>query len=1276
MHFGVVVFSRFSAAHAARRHCFAGFSLLASTMTSISRLSRRIRSGVLSAALLAVAPLCVFAQLTTLKHRSGLEGSSQFSAPSFAPDGTIFGTTVSGGQSGGGTLYRLNPDGSGFTVLKHFGYNVPEGAEPYGSVVVGSDGMVYGATYYGNGTYGKIFRVNQDGTGFTILRTMNYSTDGGYIWGGLIEGNDGRLYGTAVTGGAYGSGTVFAVNKDGSSFTVLVHFNGANGGSPYGSLHQGAGSVLYGTTYNGGTSQRGTVFKLNPNGSGFAVLRSLDYTTTGGNPRGGVIQGSDGVLYGAAHYGGNFGYGTIFRMNADGTGAVILRHLNYSSPEGGYPYNVVPIIAGGRLYASAYYTSAGSGTVFSMRASDGADFIIEASFTGTNGTYPLSGVRQGPDGGLYGATYTGGTFGGGTIFRLGAGIGVNFSAGSFAVSSNDQPGIVGGRNWNNIAGGNGSNLVLNDSAGTATTARLTFSAAGAYNGFSTLATSNPATNTMRRGGLYGSNESGEVAVTITNIPFSYYDVYVYASADHANTSTLSLSDGSTTYYYRSNGQSDAGASTQQEVTSTDSATPTIGRAFYQVFRNKSGPSFSVTTGGSIGGVISNNVFGLQIVPKAPPATPPPVINSATTATATYGSAFSYTISATNSPTSYNATGLPAGLSRSGAVISGTPTQTGTFTIGLSATNAAGTGNANLTLTVQKAQATITLANLAHTYDGSAKAASATTAPAGVPVEFSYTGPSLPPTNAGSYGVIAIVNSPNYTGSTNGTLTIAKATATVTLGNLTSSHDGSPKAVSVTTTPANLAVSVTYNGNATAPSNVGNYAVVATVTDPNYAGTAGDTLVIADTTAPVLSLPTNLTVEATGAGGAVASFTASAHDAVSGPVAVTLTPASGTTFALGTTTVTATAADAAGNTATGSFSVKVVDTTAPVITSPAYLTAEAKGAAGALVSFTATATDLVSGAVAVSASPASGNTFALGTTTVTLTATDAAGNTATKSFNVTVQDTTAPVISAPADIVAEATGAAGAAVSFATSASDLVSGAVTVSASPASGSTFAFGTTSVTLTATDAAGNTATKSFNVTVEDTTAPALTIPADQTIEATGPAGAVATYAASATDAVGVASLVYNIASGTTFPIGTTAVSVTAKDAAGNSRTGTFNITVHDTTAPTISSLVASTTTLSPANHKLVAITLHAAASDAVAVTSLKIVSATSNEPDDGLGDGDTAGDIQITGPLTLNLRAERAGTGNGRIYTITVEARDAAGNVTTRPVTVSVPKSQGGK
>ncbi len=258
-----------------------------------------------------------------------------------------------------------------------------------------------------------------------------------------------------------------------------------------------------------------------------------------------------------------------------------------------------------------------------------------------------------------------------------------------------------------------------------------------------------------------------------------------------------------------------------------------------------------------------------------------------------------------------------------------------------------------------------------------------------------------------------------------------------------------------------------------------------------------------------STPADITLEATSPAGAVATFGAAAHDLVSGAVSVTASSASGSTFPIGTTPVTLTAIDGAGNSATATFNVIVKDTTPPALTVPNNVVAEATSAAGAAVTFAATATDAVTTSPTITyavngVATTSGSTFPLGTTTVTVTAKDAAGNTSTGSFTVTVRDTKPPVITAPANIVTEATSAAGAVVTFTATANDLVDGTVAVSASPGSGSTFALGTTTVTLTATDAHGNTATSSFTITVNKVTAPItlsnLSTTYDSTVQSAG--------------------------------------------------------------------------------------------------------------------------------------------------------------------------------
>src|SRR5262249_32647359 len=153
------------------------------------------------------------------------------------------------------------------------------------------------------------------------------------------------------------------------------------------------------------------------------------------------------------------------------------------------------------------------------------------------------------------------------------------------------------------------------------------------------------------------------------------------------------------------------------------------------------------------------------------------------------------------------------------------------------------GSAMDTLAVAKANATVMLGNLMQTYDGTPRIVSAGTTPPGLTVDVTYDGSATAPINAGSYPIIGTINDVNYQGSAMDTLVVAKATATVTLEDLTQTYDGTPKSISVTTTPPGLTVDVTYDGSATAPTDAGSYAVVGTVNDVNYEGSKSDTFVI-------------------------------------------------------------------------------------------------------------------------------------------------------------------------------------------------------------------------------------------------------------------------------------------------------------------------------------------------------------------------------------------------------------------------------------------------
>ena len=369
-----------------------------------------------------------------------------------------------------------------------------------------------------------------------------------------------------------------------------------------------------------------------------------------------------------------------------------------------------------------------------------------------------------------------------------------------------------------------------------------------------------------------------------------------------------------------------------------------------------------------------------------------------------------------------------------------------------------------------------------------------------------------------------------------------------------------------------------NGNYTTPAQVntdilggsfveGNNQIMVCVTDQvGHQGCDTESLV-KDTTAPVLSLPSDFSAEATSIAGAVVTFTATANDVVDGPVAVACAPVSGSTFPLGETTVNCSSSDSLGHTANGNFKVTVVDTTAPVVTVPSNITREATGPGGAVVTFTVTASDLVDGARTPACAPPSGSTFPIGITTVNCSAADTRGNTGNGSFTVTVRDTTAPDVTVPSNIMTEATGPGGAVVTFTATASDIVAGVLTPTCIPASGSAFALGTTQVNCSATDGYGNTGNRSFTVTVMDTTRPVVTVPANIVTEATGSAGAVVTFTATAADIVdGALTPTCIPASGSTFAIGATTVNCSATDGHGNTGNNSFTVTVEDHTAPVV--------------------------------------------------------------------------------------------------------------
>jgi uncharacterized repeat protein (TIGR03803 family) len=334
--------------------------------------------------------------------------------------GLLYGVTQSGGASGyGGTIFKINPDGSDFALLRSFAGGASDGRYPAGALLE-SGGVFYGTTLQGGTSdLGTIFRINRDGTGFGVLYSFGgYTTDGTAPSGALVEFG-GVLYGTAAGGGASDMGTIFRINPDGSGFAVLHSFSGSpsDGQNPYSALIE-SGGVLYGVTLGGGTSDNGTIFRINPNGSGFAILRFFAGGIADGARPNGKLLPLGGVLFGVTGNGGTSGLGTLFRINPDGSGFALVHSFSGSASDGISPAGSL-IESGGVLYGATSRGGAGDdGTIFKVN-SDGSGYALLHSFSDGDSAGVSPGGPFTPfAGSLYGATNAGGPASTGVLFRL------------------------------------------------------------------------------------------------------------------------------------------------------------------------------------------------------------------------------------------------------------------------------------------------------------------------------------------------------------------------------------------------------------------------------------------------------------------------------------------------------------------------------------------------------------------------------------------------------------------------------------------------------------------------------------------------------------------------------------------------------------------------------------------------------------------------------------------------------------------------------------------
>ena len=348
-------------------------------------------------------------------------------------DGNLYGTTLGGGSNGYGTIFQISSDGA-LTILHSF--DTSEGYTPQGALALANNGELYGTTYQGGPSDdGTIFQIAPGGELTTLYSFCSQPgcVDGSRPYSGLIQAADGTYYGTTYFGGANYYGTVFRITSAGS-LTTLYSFCSqqgcADGVYPAARLIQARNGNFYGTTAGGGSgsNEPGTVFKISPEGN----LTTL-YTfcaqlgcADGTEPLAGLIQGTDGNFFGTTYMGGGAGDGTVFEITPGGHLTTLHSFcLDGNCLDGANPVAGLVQATNGILYGATQLRGTGhNGTIFEM--TPGGNLTTIYSFCAepncADGSTPYSTPVQATDGILYGTTFIGGTSNEGTVYSLSAGL--------------------------------------------------------------------------------------------------------------------------------------------------------------------------------------------------------------------------------------------------------------------------------------------------------------------------------------------------------------------------------------------------------------------------------------------------------------------------------------------------------------------------------------------------------------------------------------------------------------------------------------------------------------------------------------------------------------------------------------------------------------------------------------------------------------------------------------------------------------------------------------
>lgn len=640
--------------------------------------------------------------LVTLYHFSGSDGANPSGRLVLAKDGNFYGTTSGGGGGGLGTIFKITSSGT-LTTIYSFAFRSGPGEAAYpASLIEANDGNFYGLSRSTTGLsgFGRIFKMTPAGV-FTIVYSF-----GDYLVDELLQGSDGEFYGTT----SYQGGTIFKVSSAGV-LTILQRF-GSLIGPPRSGLIQGKNGNFYGTLSVGvptsdfyAQSPAGTVFEMTPAGI-ITTLHTFDGRgADGASPTGPLIQLPNGGFHGTTVSGGTFNKGVAFETpdsKAIHSGSFMRYQYSFGGNDGSFPYaGLLPRgPSAGYFGVTAGGGPSNNGTVFALDDS-GINVTTVYKFSGSDGANPRGNLVLAPSGdGYYGTTLNGGLSGNGTLFKGNINGITTLYKFTGADGANPNAGLIfasnGGAYGTAYNGGTANNgTIFKTDGGTTLTTLYRFTGGDGANPSAALLESTD-------GNFYGStynggpNDKGTIFRITPKGEFT--SLYAFAGSDGAHPAAALIQGRDGKLYGTTYDGGAFNAGTMFNITRTGALTKVhdfaVADGFPQgeLLQGLDGYFYGTTTGG---GLSSGTIFQFADAP---------IITSPLSIGAVQGQPFFYQITALNTPTNYTAGPLPAGLriNTANGIISGTPANSTTTQVQLSATNSSGTGAATLTITVAAA----------------------------------------------------------------------------------------------------------------------------------------------------------------------------------------------------------------------------------------------------------------------------------------------------------------------------------------------------------------------------------------------------------------------------------------------------------------------------------------------------------------------------------------------------------------------------------------------